>query len=164
MPTTLSNPSITLQIKATLTAGAVPAPIGSLVSHAPTFSLAAGNSAGNVDRCYSASFTITTGTPLTINVASAFDPLGSALGMIHVTSVLVENDSATAGQDMTIGGGANPVLGTYLGIAQANGGVDFSCNPNPGFTVAGGSADTLTITVAAGTSVPGKITILGRSA
>jgi hypothetical protein len=164
MSTSLTNPLVALSVKASLASGSAPAPVGSLVNHAPNFSLGAGNTAGNIDRCYSASFAITTGTPLTINVASALDPLGNALGIVHVSSVLVENDSTTAGQDFTIGSGTNPVLGSRVGIAQANGGVDFSCNPSPGFLVTSGSADTLTITVAAGTAVPGKITILGRSA
>jgi hypothetical protein len=90
--------------------------------------------------------------------------MGNALGMVHVTGVLVENDSTTAGQDFTVGGGTNPVLGTNQGTAQANGGVFCIVNPSPGYSVVGGTSDTLQISVAAGTNVAGKITILGRSA
>jgi len=78
--------------------------------------------------------------------------------------ILVENDGTTAGQDMTIGGGTHPISATDSGTAQANGGVHLTFNPNPGYSVVSGTSDTLTITVAAGTNVPGKITILGRSA
>jgi len=84
--------------------------------------------------------------------------------MLHVCAILVENDSTTAGQDMTIGGGTHPVSATDSGTAQANGGVWLMWNPNPGYAVSAGSADTITVTVAAGTNVAGKITILGRSA
>jgi hypothetical protein len=117
-----------------------------------------------VDRCFSESFTVTAGTPLTINVSSATDPIGSALGMVHVTSVVVENDSTTAGQDFTVGAGTHPVLGTDQGTAQANGGVFCVLNPNPGYSVVSGTSDTLQISVASGTNVAGKITIFGRSA
>lgn len=81
-----------------------------------------------------------------------------------MTSVLVENDSTTAGQDFTVGGGTHPVLGTDQGTAQANGGAFFVFNPNPGYSVVSGTSDTLQISVASGTSVPGKVTIFGRSA
>ena len=164
MATALSNPSASVQVKCQLAAGAPLAVVTSQVNHQPNLSLGAGNSAGNVDRCFSEAFTVTSGTPLTINVTTALDPLGTAIACVHVTSVLVENDSTTAGQDFTVGGGTHPVLGTDQGTAQANGGVFFVINPSPGYTVSSGSADTLSIAVAAGTNVAGKVTILGRSA
>jgi hypothetical protein len=164
MPTTLSNPVATVQLKCQLTAGAAPAIVTSQVNHQPNLPIGPGNTAGNVDRCFSESFTITAGTPLTINVATATDPLGNALGIVHVSSILVENDSTTAGQDFTVGGGTHPVLGTDQATAQANGGAVCIVNPNPGYAVVSGASDTLQISVAAGTSVTGKVTILGRSA
>ena len=136
----------------------------SQINHQPNIAIGTGNTAGNVDRCFSESFTVTAGTPLTINVSSATDPIGSALGMVHVTSVVVENDSTTAGQDFTVGAGTHPVLGTDQGTAQANGGVFCVLNPNPGYSVVSGTSDTLQISVASGTNVAGKITIFGRSA
>jgi hypothetical protein len=164
MPTTLSNPIASVQLKCLLTAGAAPAVVAAQVNHQPNVAIGAGNTAGNVDRCFCEPFTVTAGTPLTVNVASAVDPMGNALGIVHVTSVLVENDSATAGQDFTVGGGTHPVLGTDQGTAQANGGVFCEVNPNPGYAVVTGTSDTLQVLVAAGTNVAGKITIFGRSA
>jgi len=164
MATVLSNPIASVQLKCQITAGAAPAVVMSQVNHQPNFSLGAGNTAGNVDRCFCEAFTVTAGTPLTINVATATDPMGNALGMVHVTSVLVENDSTTAGQDFTVGGGTHPVLGTDQGTAQANGGVVCIVNPNPGYAVVSGTSDTLQISVASGTNVAGKVTVLGRSA
>jgi hypothetical protein len=164
MSTILSNPNASVQLKCQLTAGAAPAVISSQVNHQPNISIGAGNSAGNVDRCFSESFTVTAGTPLTVNVSSATDPIGNALGMLHVTSVLVENDSTTAGQDFTVGAGTHPVLGTDQGTAQANGGVFCVVNPSPGYSVVSGTSDTLQVSVASGTNVPGKITVFGRSA
>ncbi|MGA3066086.1 MAG: hypothetical protein ABSF29_04480 [Tepidisphaeraceae bacterium] len=164
MATTLTNPSATAQIKCQLGAGAVPALVTSQVNHQPNVGLGAGNTTGSVDRCFSEPFNVTSGTPLTINLVTALDPLGTALGAVHVTSVLVENDSTTTGQNFTVGAGTNPVLGTDQGTAQANGGVFFVINPNPGYSVVSGTSDTLQISVAAGTNVPGKVTILARSA
>jgi hypothetical protein len=155
---------MSLSLKAQLTAGASPAVVASQVNHSPTFTIGAGNTAGNADRCYSAPFTITAGTPLTVNLSTALDPMQTAIGMLHVSAILVENDSTTAGQDFTIGSGTHPLSATDSGTAQANGGVYLMWNPNPGYAVTTGSADTLTLTVANGTNVPGKITILGRSA
>jgi hypothetical protein len=164
MPTTLSNPIISVQLKCQLTGGAAPAVVTSLVNHQPNVALGSGNSAGNVDQCLSEPFTVSAGSPLTINLSSATDPLGGALAFAHVSGVLVENDSTTAGQDFTVGGGTHPVLGTDQGTAQANGGAFFVINPNPGYSVVSGTSDTLQISVASGTNVPGKITVLGRSA
>lgn len=164
MATTLSNPQPSVQLKCQLTSGAAPAVVSSQVNHQPTVTIGAGNSVGSVDGCFSESFTVSAGTPLTITLPSATDPLGNALAMVHVTSVLVENDSTTAGQGFTVGGGTHPVLGTDQGTAQANGGVFFVINPNPGYSVVAGTSDTLQISVASGTNVPGKVTVLGRSA
>jgi hypothetical protein len=155
---------MSISLKAQLSAGAPPAIVASQVNHSPAFALGAGNSAGNVDRCYSAPFQVSAGTPLTFNVSTALDPLQNAIGMLHVAAILVENNSTVAGQDMTIGGGTHPISTADNGLAQANGGVYLMWNPNPGYAVTGGSADTVTITLASGTNVAGKITILGRSA
>jgi hypothetical protein len=164
MSTTLSNPTATVQLKCQLTGGAAPAPVTSQVNHQPNVVLGPGNSAGNVDGCFSEPFTVSAGTPLTISMTALNDPLGNPITFVHVTSVLMENDSTTAGQNFTVGGGTHPVLGTDQGSAQANGGAFLVFNPNPGYSVVSGTSDTLQITVAAGTSVSGKLTILGRSA
>lgn len=164
MATTLTNPSVSVTVKAQLSSGAAPALVAAQVNHSPNFGVGAGNTTGNVDRCYSTAFTVSAGTPLTINLTTALDPMQNAVGMLHVSGILVENDSTTSGQDMTIGGGTHPISATDSGLAQANGGVHLMWNPSPGYAVTSGSADTVTITVAAGTNVPGKITILGRSA
>lgn len=164
MSTTLSNPIASVQLKCQLTGGAVPAVVSSQVNHQPNVSLGAGNTGGNIDGCFSEPFTVSAGTPLTISLTAINDALGNAISFVHVTSVLVENDSTTAGQNFTVGGGTHPVLGTDQGTAQANGGSFLVFNPNPGYSVVSGTSDTLQILVASGTNVPGKLTIFGRSA
>src|ERR1700728_2897318 len=163
MSTTLSNPIASVQLKCQLTGGVVPAGVSSQVNHQPNVSLGAGNTGGSIDGCFSEPFTVSAGTPLTISLTAINDALGNAISFVHVTSVLVENDSTTAGQNFTVGGGTHPVLGTDQGTAQANGGAFFVFNPNPGYSVVSGTSDTLQISVASGTNVPGKLTIFGRS-
>jgi hypothetical protein len=164
MATTLSNPSITAQLKCQLNAGSPPAVATSQVNHLPVTAPGAANTPGHVDRCISEPFTVTAGTPFTLNLATAQDPLSNPAGFLHLSAILVENDSTITGQDFTIGGGTHPALGTDQATAQANGGVVLITNPNPGYTITSGTSDTLQISVATGTSVPGKITLLGRSA
>src|SRR5579863_7534415 len=107
MSTTLSNPAAAVQLKCQLASGAVPAIVTSQVNHQPNISLGAGNTSGNVDRCFSESFTVSAGSPWPANLTSALAPLNSAIGMVHLSPVLVENDSTTTGQDFTVGGGSN---------------------------------------------------------
>jgi hypothetical protein len=163
MSTTLTNPYLAIAARAVINSGTFPV-LSATTTHTPAINLVAGSTSGSVNAVIEQNFTVTSGTPLTINVATGLDPFGNAAGMVHVSTVLVENDSTTAGQDFTIGGGTHPVLGTDSYLCQANGGVVTVCNPAPGYTVSSGSADTLTITVAAGTAVAGKLTIFGRTA
>lgn len=164
MATTLSNPSITINTRASLASGIAPAVLGCTVNQSPATSIGVGSTAGNVNVCFSEAFTVTSGTPITVNLLTGTDPFGTALGMVHVSHILVENASTTTGQDFTVGGGTHPVLGTDLYLCQANGGVVCVVNPNPGYSVVTSSSDTLQISVAAGTSVAGRITVLGRTA
>lgn len=170
MATTLTGPSASVNIRATLTnsASAPQAPVGSSLNHTPNINLVAGVAAGNVNCTISKAFTVTNGSPLVINVSSALDPIGNAAVMVHVIAVLVENDSVTTGQDFTVGGGTDPVMGTDQFTVQSNstgqGGAGFVCNTSPGYVYNVSTANSVTITVAAGTAVPGRITILGCTA
>lgn len=129
-----------------------------------------GSGAGNASGFYSNTLTVTSGTPYTLDVTSGslfVDPLGNPITAGHVIGVKVANLSVTSGQDLTIGGGSNPVLGSVLGFAQAG---DVSADPgffmlyanNPGFAVSG-SAKILQVTAAAGTNVPFVLTMFTRS-
>jgi uncharacterized membrane protein len=163
MPTTLANPFFQVSARAVVSSGTFP-PLTSVINHNPTIALGAGSTAGNINLVYQVGFAITTGTPWTVNVNTGTDPYGMTLSMVHVAAIIVENDSTTTGQDFTIGGGTHSVLGSDSYFCQANGGVICIVNPSPGYTVSSGSTDTLTIAVAAGTGVAGRITIFGRNA
>ena len=161
MATTLVSPKVAVSATAGLTGGAAPATSSSSPNHAVSWAPTVGTAAGNADKIYSAAFTVTSGTPLVLDMTSLLDPLGGAVNFAHVLAVIISNDSVTAGQIFTVGGGTTPVLGSDQLTVQPNGGVGAVINPNPGYTTA--SANLLKILVAAGTAVAGKITIIGRS-
>ncbi len=162
MSTTLTNPKVTLAVLATLNSGAAPAPAGAQINQSPAFAIAAGSAVAQVDRSYSAPFTVASGTPLVINLITALDPLGTAAGMAHLSVLLVENDGTASAGILTVGAGTHSAIGSDQFTVQPNGGVGFLCNPNPGYAVVGSSSDNITITCASGT-ITGKISALGRS-
>lgn len=165
---TMNNPSFAAKLACNLNWGVAPNALSDNPQINQAANLIVGNAAGQVDRVIAQAITITSGTPVTINVGTALDPSGTAAAMVHVCGFILINSSTTTGQDMTIGGGTNPVWGatpaSSLYDAQANGGIALGLAPNPGYHVTASSADTFTIIVAAGTSVAGQIVILGRSA
>jgi hypothetical protein len=124
----------------------------------------------NVNRLYTADLTVDTGTANVLDVNALTDAAGAALNLAHVHTIKIQNLSGTAGQDLTIGGGTTPLSSNIAGVcyagsvagASGNGGVFLIDNPVGGFPVSNGTADKLTINVAAGTAVPFRISILGR--
>lgn len=126
--------------------------------------LAVGNAAGQANKAYQAALTVTSGTPLVVDLASLTDANGATITFAHVTTVIITNGSTTTGQDLTIGAGTNPLSVNITGVASANGGFMISHNPAVGYVYNSSTAHTIQIVVAAGTSVPLTITILGRDA
>ena len=161
----LSNLNLAAMLSATLTGGSVPAYISSAISEPPTQQsgpqLTVGNASGQVDVVYCGNFTITAGTPLTINLGTCLDPLGGNASMLHVAVIIVANTNSSGG-NLTIGGGTDPVLGSDVNTIMP-GGVIFKINQSPGYPVVASASDTLTITASIGT-VTGRITVLGRDA
>src|SRR3954469_19286040 len=129
MATVLSNPRFSVSAVAGLTGGAAPATSSSSPNHGVNWTPTVGTAAGNADRIYSAAFAVTSGTPLVLDVTNLLDPLGGAINMAHVLAVLVSNDSVTAGQTLTVGGGTTPVLATDQMTVQPKGGVGSIVNP-----------------------------------
>lgn len=165
----LASPAFQFRMGCSLSWGSPPNSISNSPNINQQSTLVVGNATNQIDRCIAVNFTVTSGTPYTFNVSTGLDPSGVAAGLVHVSGFIVINQSAVGGQDMTIGGGTHPVLGatpaSSLYDAQANGGVACAWAPQPGWgPVVVSTNDTITITVAAGTSVPGQLLVLGRSA
>jgi hypothetical protein len=161
MATTISSPQISFTASAQLTSGAAPAPLQSSVNQQLTTALTVGSSAGNVGLVISEAFTVTSGTPFTIDVTNATDPCGNAVDMAVVTDIFLTNLSTTSGQDMTLGGAVtNFLIGAQQPVKAQTG--------KSGIALCGieltvsSTVKVLEVTVAAGTSVAGQITIFGR--
>lgn len=160
MAATLSNPQISAAISVTLSGGAAPATTSSNVSHASARTPTVGSATGNVNKVYSATFSVATGTPVSLDLTTLTDPLGNALNFGTVYSILVTNDSVTAGQDLTIFGGTNGLIATSTELVYANGGTKLLDTGTTGIAT-DGTHKIVTIAAAAGT-VAGKITIIGK--
>jgi hypothetical protein len=155
--TIMTNPSVSIMTSCLLQMGSSPVHYSS-VNQYPQIYLSAGSSNGQVDKCYSAPFTVTNGTPLTINLSTGCDPFGNTLFMNYITHLLIENDATTTGHDMTLWGGSNPVLPSDSVSIHSLGGCYAWTSP-VGYPIT--SNINVQITIAAGTA-SGKITILGR--
>jgi len=132
----------------------------------PTINLVIGSSAGNVQKVAMIQGTVTSGTPYTFNVYSGDDVFGNVLNMAAVSRIVLVNQSVTSGQNLTLGGGTDPVMGSGCSIICGAGsatdqGTVAVSNPAE-FTVVASTSDTITITAAAGTNVPFTLLILGR--
>jgi hypothetical protein len=159
---TVSSPTVKLSVSANLSTGAAPAPSSSVVNQGITGSPTVGSAAFNVNKVISKAFTITTGTPYSIDLNASTDPFGVAVSMTKVTDIILTNLSTTAGQDMTLG---SSVSNSFMGAMP----VDAVAQPTlSGICLRGiektvdATHKVLEITVAAGTAVAGQITVLGR--
>jgi hypothetical protein len=167
MATTLSahnvvNPTVGATFASFIFATGIPASAAPTVQQAD--SLTVGSSAGQVNCGYSANISVTSGTPFTFNLLSGNDQYGNAVAMVHLCALLFINNSATTAQIFTVGAGTHPAMGSDQGTAQANGGCVYWYNPNPGYgPLVAATNDTITITVASGTSVSGTLIALGRT-
>jgi hypothetical protein len=154
----LSQSKIGVAFQSAFGAGATTGTVNHTVTSIPPI----GSVAGSQDLEHSKDYAITAGTPLVLDVTALADQQGNAQNFAHVTGILVSNGSTTAGQDLTVGGGSNPLIATWGQPVQANGGWYGFGAPNPGITVSG-TVKNIQITVAAGTNVPLTVTVKGRS-
>lgn len=163
MSTTLSNVSIAAAITAALAGGAAPATVSGNVQHNCADTPTVGSSTGNVNKVYSAAFTVDTGTPLSLDLTSLVDPLGQTNNFGTVHAILIENLSIVAGRDFTVFGGTNGLVATSTTLIYAG--------TKPGFLLidfgttgiaVDGTHKIITIAVAAGTGIAGKITVVGK--
>lgn len=165
MPFVITNSGllITMNISGTMSWGAAPAPASAPLGDATNFSLAVGTGAGQANAIITQDGTINTGTPNTVNVITGLqtDQL-TAAAMAHVLAIYFENLSSTPADIVTIGGGTHPLIGSDQCTVNAGGAI-LIYNPNPGYAITSGSADTLTFGVAAGSGVPYQLVIVGRN-
>jgi molybdopterin-binding protein len=171
MATAVLNPSVTLGLSVTeykpnLAVGGV---LTSSIVHSAVRSLAlgVGTGANNIDTVWSARASIASGTPLDTDlrgsIASVLD--GTTLNFPLVVLLLVINNSATTGQSLAFGVGANPVTswmtGTTPTITIGAGGWLQLASPIDGYATTAATADIMRIASTTGTVVT-DIVLLGR--
>lgn len=158
MASTLSNASISSQISVDIVRGG----LAGTVTHRNAQTPAIGTVTNQVNLVFQNDFIVATGTPLTFDLTSLVDPAGSAINFGHVTHLHIENLSAVAGEDLTVGGGTNGLFAADPKPIRANGGNVQHADPNPGILV-DGTHKIVQLAAAAGTAVLGRITIMGRT-
>lgn len=161
MAATLSNPQISAAITSGMAGGALPATATGSISDGTARGAVVGSGAGQVNKIYSAAFTVTSGTPFTIDLTTLTDLLGNAITFGTYIASKITNLSVTTGQDFTCFGGTNGLLATSTELCYANGGNKLHDTGTTGITV-DSTHKIIQITVAAGTSVAGTITVIGK--
>lgn len=131
-------------------------------------SLTVGSGANQFNNCYAASLTITSGTPVELNLtngSSLKNPDGTFAVFTDIVFLYIFN-GGTTGQSITIGAGTTPVTsiwgstGTEIILPGAY--MVKAAFLAAGFAVTASTACELQLTVAAGTNVPYDIMILGH--
>lgn len=160
---TITNPSIQGGITYNKTIPTVGASTASLqFPDSSSGSIAVGTSAGAANFGTTINFNVTSGTPYTLDLTALTDTDGSSVTLASLSALKITNNSTTTGQDFTAGGGTNPIIASEsTDPIQANGGFHNARYP-AGITV-DSTHKLLQITVAAGTSVSGTVTLLGHT-
>lgn len=138
------------------------------VAEAP-LSLENGTAANQCDVVWSASSTVTSGTPATIDLRGALASVltGDGINFVEVVGFLIKNKSTTSGQTLEIGDGSNS-FSTWAGgagdtVIVGAGGAMFISAPIDGYATTAGTGDILQIVATTGT-VAYDVIVFGRSA
>jgi hypothetical protein len=130
-------------------------PISSVAQSKP----GAGTGAGNADGVSVLTGSVTTGTPVVINLTALKFPVGDAITAAYLAGLTIQNTSPSGGT-LTYGGGTYPVIAAGVPLGPLDGFMQ-SFNGNPQI-ITGGSTNNLTLAASAGT-INYYITIFTRS-
>ncbi|HEX8323477.1 MAG TPA: hypothetical protein VF595_06135 [Tepidisphaeraceae bacterium] len=120
-----------------------------------------GSGADQVSRDYYIPLTIMSGVPTVIDLTALVNEENAAFGFTTIEALKITNLSKQPGEDVTVGGGTNPVIAAQQplkAVARDGGTTLYLITP---ITV-DGTHKLLQITAAAGTAVAAVLTILGR--
>lgn len=126
-----------------------------------------GTAASQNDVVFSGSASISTATALDVRGSLSSVLTGDAANFVELTALVLKNNSSTAGQYVSVGGGSNPVTSLWDASGDAArvgpGGLLVLTSPIDGFATTAGTADTITLTPATGT-ISVDYLLVGRSA
>jgi hypothetical protein len=157
MSTTLSNLNINSQILADVANGLLSGNFNNRSAATPSV----GTAAGSINLLVHQTFTVSSGTPLSIDLTSVVDVAGNTVSFGHLCYSKVVNSGTNSGGDLNFGGGTNGVFTLDPKVVRANGGIATHYDPNPGITV-DSTHKIVTVASVSGT-VTGSITLAGRS-
>jgi hypothetical protein len=129
--------------------------------------LTVGAAAGEVSNIWAYLLSITSGSPQTLDMTNLTYPPGNTFNLARLQGIAAFNYSTTAGQDLTIQGGAsNPLFSNIYtvqaGTSTISGGVLTIFNFAPGW-VTSGTVKTLELLMASGTNVQIGLALLGNT-
>lgn len=154
MSTTLSGTRITGSIATSAANGASGT---NAVNDGTSQQMATGSSAGQAQYPYNLAFSVTSGSPLTIDLTSVTDVNGFAVTFAAVTHIKFTAATTNTQLLALTGGASNPL---YSDVDTVGAG-DFVLKSRTQGIAVNSGAKTLTITSASGTQA-GTLTILGR--
>lgn len=160
MSAILSQPQSAAGISTNMSSTSGAAATTTNIQHKPATAYQVGATAGKVQYAYSSTLSVTAASDQTIDLTALTDPQGNSITIAAWTDILIENLSTTTGEDFTVGGGTTPIFATEGEPIRAMGGHLKVSNPQ-GETV-DSTHKLLKFSVAAGTDVQVKVTILGR--
>ncbi len=151
-----------LSVQATLTKTATNADLTdtALYSRASRVALATGTAAGQADRMYAATRTITASSNEDLDLAGVLlDEFGVAITLLRVKALYVAAAAANA-NNVVVGAAAATQWATLLNTTGT-----ITLRPGTGYAVVGGASDFLRVANSgAGTSVTYDIVVIGASA
>lgn len=157
MATVLSN----LRLVTSFTTSLVNGPLNGSVTTERSESPAVGNAAGQLEFAVARNVTIATGVPLDIDLTAVADAAGNVVAFAKLCGWLLLNDSAVAGENLVIGGGANPIIAAAGPTARPLGASMETMTLNG--IVVDATHKTFRVAAAAGAAVNGRLVLFGRS-
>lgn len=133
------------------------------------FSNGAGSGDGQANNLSGNTLSITSGTPVVLNLNTLTNPDGSACSFTDLLYVAFWNYSTTVGQDLVVGGGSDPVVSvwgsgnlTVLANTDGTAVAMFATTAATGWAIDLSTACTFKLTVAAGTGVSVGYALIGH--
>lgn len=133
-----------------------------------TLDLASGTGSSQIDRVWSDTGSVASGTPVTVDLAGSLTAAdGTTITFVEIVGLYIKNKSTTTAQNITVGGGSNPWI-THLGasgdaVVVGPSGMLLLTSPIDGYAVTATTGDILTLTSSSGT-ISYDLVVCGRSA
>ena len=110
MSVTLNTAAYAAAVTFNFTAGTSYRPAAGALQDTSTKAFVVGTAAGQVNKEYAAQVTLTAGGSTAIDLTALLDQNGQSLAFGVIEALKVTNQSTTAGQDVTVGGGTYALL------------------------------------------------------